>query len=91
MKDIIQLDNQNRCVSANCVYSDSDITVEYEFSDEDSRMKFFNDIQNYVYRNGEFIYDKLPNPDPQPTQQDLINADIYMQLAQLQMGVMMNG
>lgn len=33
----------------------------------------------------------FPPIEPQPTEQDLINADIYMQLAQLQMGGMMNG
>lgn len=32
-----------------------------------------------------------PPVEPQPTEQDLINADIYMQLAQLQMGGMLNG
>lgn len=32
-----------------------------------------------------------PPVKPQPTEQDLINADIYMQLAQLQMGGMLNG
>lgn len=32
-----------------------------------------------------------PPVEHQPTEQDLINADIYMQLAQLQMGGMLNG
>ena len=32
-----------------------------------------------------------PPVKSQPTEQDLINADIYMQLAQLQMGGMLNG
>lgn len=32
-----------------------------------------------------------PPVEQQPTEQDLINADIYMQLAQLQMGGMLNG
>lgn len=31
-----------------------------------------------------------PPVEPQPTEQDLINADIYMQLAQLQMGGTLN-
>lgn len=33
----------------------------------------------------------FPPLSPQPTEQDLINADLYMQIAQLQMGGMLNG
>ncbi|UTY39373.1 hypothetical protein NMU03_00630 [Allocoprobacillus halotolerans] len=40
MKDIIKLDENNRCVRANCIYTKEDTTVEYEFENEEERMSF---------------------------------------------------
>lgn len=68
MKDIIQLDENNRCVSANCNYTEEDKTVEYEFKSEEERINFFSNIQDYVYQDGKFIVDKLPEPEPQPSE-----------------------
>lgn len=68
MKDIIQLDENNRCVSANCIYTDDDKTIEYQFENEDERISFFENIQDYVYQDGKFIVDKLPEPEPQPSE-----------------------
>lgn len=72
MKDIIQLDENNRCVSANCNYTEEDKTVEYEFKSEEERINFFSNIQDYVYQDGKFILDKLPEPEPQPSELDLL-------------------
>lgn len=59
MKDIIQLDKNNRCVSANCIYKDDDKTIEYEFDNEDERMNFFNNIENYEYNEESKMIDKI--------------------------------
>lgn len=72
MKDIIQLDENNRCVSANCIYTDEDKTIEYQFENEDERMNFFCNIQDYIYQDGKFVLDKLPEPEPQPSELDLL-------------------
>lgn len=72
MKDIIQLDENNRCVSANCNYTEEDKTVEYEFKSEEERINFFSNIQDYVYQDGKFIVDKLPEPEPQPSELELL-------------------
>lgn len=72
MKDIIQLDENNRCVSANCNYTEEDKTVEYEFDNEEERMNFFSNIQNYVYQDGEFVLDELPIPEPQPSEIEIL-------------------
>lgn len=72
MKDIIQLDENNRCVSANCIYTDDDKTIQYQFESEDERISFFENIQNYVYKDGKFVLDKLPEPEPQPSELDLL-------------------
>lgn len=40
---------------------------------------------NFVEWNDEEKAEKYPPAKPKPTEQDLINADIYLQLAQLQM------
>lgn len=59
MNDIIQLDENNRCVSANCIYKDDDKTIEYEFDNEDERMNFFNNIENYEYNEESKMIDKI--------------------------------
>lgn len=33
-----------------------------------------DDLWDYVYQDGEFIYDPLPVPEPQPTQEERIAA-----------------
>lgn len=72
MKDIIQLDENNRCVSANCIYTEDDKTIEYEFDNEEERMNFFSNIQDYVYQDGEFVLDELPIPEPQPSEIEIL-------------------
>lgn len=92
-KDIIKLNENNICISANCNYTNEDKVIEYQFNSEEERKKFFNNIQFYKHENGKIVElsaeekEKLyPPAEPQPTEQDLINADIYMQLATLQLG-----
>lgn len=72
MKDIIQLDENNRCVSANCIYTDDDKTIEYQFENEDEKTNFFENIKDYIYQDGKFVLDKLPEPEPQPSELDLL-------------------
>lgn len=92
-QDIIQLNENNICISANCNYTEEDKVIEYQFNSEKERKKFFNNIQFYKYENEDIVElteeekEKLyPPQEPKPTEQDLINADIYMQLATLQLG-----
>lgn len=68
--DIIQLDKNNRCISANCVYMPEDITIEYEFEIDEERMNFFANITDYIYQDGKFVLDELPEPDPELTELD---------------------
>ena len=72
MNDIIQLDENNRCISANCIYTESDNTIEYQFKNEEERINFFENIYDYIYQDGKFVLDKLPEPEPQPSELDLL-------------------
>lgn len=55
----IKLDENNRCVSANCVYETKDTLIDYEFSSDTEKEKVFSDIRNYVYKEGKLVYEKL--------------------------------
>lgn len=55
----IKLDENNRCLSANCVYNPEDKVIDYEFSSDDEKEKVFSDIRNYVYKEGKLVYEKL--------------------------------
>lgn len=55
----IKLDENNRCVSANCVYQPEDNVINYEFSSDTEKEKVFRDIRNYVYKDGKLVYEKL--------------------------------
>ena len=90
MKDIIQLDENNRCASANCNYTEEDKTVEYEFENEDERMDFFCKITDYIYQDGKFILNKLPKLQPQATFEELqndINIDFDFRISELELGI----
>lgn len=47
--DIIQLDENNHCVSANCIYEKGEKTVEHEFDNDEERMNFFTNIKDFKY------------------------------------------
>ena len=68
--DIIQLDENNRCVSANCNYTKEDKTVEYEFDNEEERMSFFDNLQDYVYQDGKFVLNKQPSTENKKAEQE---------------------
>ena len=55
----IKLDENNRCLSANCVYEPTDTVIDYEFSSDTEKEKVFSDIRNYVYKDGKLVYEKL--------------------------------
>ena len=55
----IKLDENNRCLSANCVYGPTDKVIDYEFPSDDEKEKVFSDIRNYVYKEGKLVYEKL--------------------------------
>lgn len=55
----IKLDENNRCLSANCVYNPEDKVIDYEFSSDDEKEKVFSGIRNYVYKDGKLVYEKL--------------------------------
>lgn len=57
--EIVKLSKDGRCESANCVYSESDIVVEKEFHIDKEREEFLCNLQNYIYRNGEFVYEPI--------------------------------
>lgn len=73
MKDIIQIDKNNRCVSANCIYSENDTTIEYEFENENERDKILSNINNYIYQDGLFI-ENVINKSTVPSQEERIQA-----------------
>lgn len=90
MKDIIKLNENNRCVSANCNYTEEDKTVEYEFKSEEERINFFSNIQDYIYQDGKFLLNKLPKPQPQETFEELqndINIDFDFRISELELGI----
>lgn len=90
MKDIIQLDENNRCVSANCIYTEDDKTIEYEFDNEEERINLFSNIQDYIYQDGKFLLNKLPKPQPQATFEELqndINIDFDFRISELELGI----
>ena len=87
-KDIIKLNKNNICISANCNYTKEDKVIEYQFNSEEERRTFLNNIQFYKHENEKIVElteeekaQLYPPAEPQPTVQDLINADLYMQLA----------
>lgn len=88
--DVIKLDENNRCVSANCIYTDDDKTIQYQFESEDERISFFENIQDYVYKDGKFVLDKLPKEQAQPTYEELqndINIDFDFRISELELGI----
>ncbi|MDC6270657.1 hypothetical protein PP722_23785 [Lysinibacillus sphaericus] len=70
MKDIIKLDENNRCVRADCIYTKEDTTVEYEFENEEERMSFFDNLQDYVYQDGKFVLDEQPSTENKKAEQE---------------------
>lgn len=72
--DKIKINDKGRCVSANCIYSESDRIVEKEYYDEKERTEFLCNLQNYIYVNGEFVY------DPISTSEEYVKSDAEIAL-----------
>lgn len=59
MIDIIEVDENNRGLSANCNYEKRQNTIEFEFENEDIRQKVFSNINDYIFNGNELEYDPL--------------------------------
>ena len=85
MKDIIQLDENNICVSANCIYAEDDKTIEHEFETEEERTYFFENIKYFKYVNEKLVEmtdeekeQYYPPISQEPTQLDRIEKAVSM-------------
>lgn len=68
--DIVQIDENNRCITANCVYMPEDNTIEHIFETDEERMNFFSNINDYVYQDGKFVLDEQPSIEDEKTKQE---------------------
>lgn len=59
MIDIIEIDENNRGLSANCVYNSRQKTINFEFENEEIRQKVFSNINDYIFNGNELEYDPL--------------------------------
>ena len=71
MKYAINLDENNRILSATFeAYADKSCIIVNDLPD--------GNISDYLYQNGEYIYDPLPDPEPEPdrepTADEILNA-----------------
>lgn len=90
--DLIKIDNDGRCLSANCVYQEDDRVVQKIFENEEERNNFFLNISDYVYRDEEFIYEpKEEIEEPyEPTFEEIqndINIDFDYRISLLELGI----
>jgi hypothetical protein len=67
----VSLDENNRILSATFeAYADESYVIVNDLPD--------GNISDYLYQNGEYIYDPLPEPEPEPdrepTADEILNA-----------------
>lgn len=87
-KDIIEVDRNNRGISANCEYTEERKTVEILFENEVDRMKVFAEISNYKFENGSYKYDPLPKKIDGLSNDELLGQRITdLELALLEGGI----
>lgn len=75
MIDIIEVDENNRGLSANCNYGSGQNTIEFEFESEDVRQKVFANIRDYIFKDTQLTYDPLPKEEPK-TMDDVIKENL---------------
>lgn len=75
MTDIIEVDENNRGLSANCNYGSGQNTIEFEFESEDVRQKVFANISDYIFKDTQLTYDPLPKEEPK-TMDDVIKENL---------------
>lgn len=75
MIDIIEVDENNRGLSANCNYGSGQNTIEFEFESEDVRQKVFANISDYIFKDTQLTYDPLPKEEPK-TMDDVIKENL---------------
>lgn len=75
MIDIIEVDENNRGLSANCNYDSGRNTIEFKFESEDVRQKVFADIRDYIFKDTQLTYDPLPKEEPK-TMDDVIKENL---------------
>lgn len=73
--DKIKLDENNRCLSANCVYKPKDKVIDYEFSSDEERLKVFTNIKDYIFKDNKLIHDPLPKEEDK-TLDDVIKENL---------------
>lgn len=75
MVDIIEVDENNRGLSANCNYDSGHNTIEFEFESEDVRQKVFANISDYIFKDTQLIYKPLTKEKPK-TMDDVIKESL---------------
>lgn len=68
----IKIDETNRITSASYNYHCGDGEIETTIPDEIS----LDNIHDYKYIDGEYVYDPLPEPKPEPSQLDVLEAQV---------------
>lgn len=69
-KYALNLDENNRIVTVHYPSYDEDkVKVDSLPLEDDTHW-----VQDYLYVNGEYVYDPLPHPEPEPSQLDRIEA-----------------
>lgn len=73
MIDIIEIDEKNRGLSANCNYDSGQNTIEFEFENEDIRQKVFSNINDYIFNGNELKYDPLEKTNEKEDQEKMLS------------------
>lgn len=73
MVDIIEIDVNNRGLSANCNYEKGQNTIEFEFENEDIRQKVFSNINDYIFNGNELKYDPLKKNNEKEDQEKMLS------------------
>lgn len=77
MVDVIEIDENNRCLTANCNYDDGQNTIEFEFENEDIRQKVFSNINDYIFNGNELKYDPLKKNNEKIEQESTLNQMMF--------------
>ena len=74
MIDVIEIDENNRGLSANCVYKSKQKTINFEFENEEIRQKVFSNINDYIFNGNELEYDPLKKNNEKVEQEATLQA-----------------
>ncbi len=73
--DKIQIDENYRGISANCIYEEEDTVIDWTFKSDDERLKVFANISDYIFKDSTLKHDPLPKEEPK-TLNDAIKENL---------------